>query len=485
MKIFTSSLIFRFLNKLDICENQVVECAKNSIFVKIPNKIADFAQNKFVNITETSIFIKHIDFLIIALLSFSLVSITFASTEIIGLFALAAFLLLLLKTLTVKGEKYDFSSFDIPILLYIAIAGLSAAFSSLLLPSLKGYSKMLIYFAGYLAFFNIFKNNPKRIIYMLSLLALTAAGEALYAVYQQVVGIEALASWQDVTDVNPEQLMNRVYGSLKPLNPNLLAGYLIASFPSSLGMAFWFLIKKKWKFSTVFFAAAALILLATVFTGSRGAYIALAVMMSIFVIISGHLIWNEYDHIKWLKKLWIGGMAAGLLGIIALVMISPSLQHRVLSIFALRGDSSNSYRMNVYTACFKIFQDNWLTGIGPGNTTFRLIYGLYMVTGFDALGAYCVLLEMAVESGIFGVLAFLWIIVLSMIKSIKYIHSNYLIENKIIVSACFMAIMGMMAHGLVDTVWYRPQINVIFWMIIAILAVVTSQNLYVQKENQE
>lgn len=48
-----------------------------------------------------------------------------------------------------------------------------------------------------------------------------------------------------------------------------------------------------------------------------------------------------------------------------------------------------------------MFKDNWWIGVGPGNTAFRLAYGLYMKSGFDALGTYCVPLEVG------GRLAFL------------------------------------------------------------------------------
>ena len=54
-----------------------------------------------------------------------------------------------------------------------------------------------------------------------------------------------------------------------------------------------------------------------------------------------------------------------------------------------------------------MFKDNWLLGIGVGNKNFREIYGLYMKTGFDALSAYNIYLETAVESGIFALIAFL------------------------------------------------------------------------------
>ena len=88
-------------------------------------------------------------------------------------------------------------------------------------------------------------------------------------------------------------------------------------------------------------------------------------------------------------------------------MMSTSLRARVLSIFILRGDSSTSFRMNVYQSSIQMFKDNPFLGIGVGNQNFRETYGLYMKTGYDALSAYNIYLETAVESGIFALLAFL------------------------------------------------------------------------------
>ena len=69
-----------------------------------------------------------------------------------------------------------------------------------------------------------------------------------------------------------------------------------------------------------------------------------------------------------------------------------------------------------------MFKDNWLLGIGVGNQNFREIYGLYMKTGFDALSAYNIYLEIAVESGIFALLAFMAFIFLNLKNVIKYIY---------------------------------------------------------------
>jgi len=474
MSIIKSSLVLRLLNKLDIPESSLLQAVKQSSLVGFFSNLLQNIREKLSKTTENSAFIKNIDNLILLTLSLSLVSIIFASTGIIGLLTAVSFLLIMAKFFCVKEKKHLVTSFDVPVFLYIAIAGLSVAFSSLFMPSLKGYAKMLIYFSGYLTFINVFKSHPKKIIYLMAILAITGSLEAIYAVYQQVVGVEPLAAWQDMTDVNPEQLMNRVYGTLKPFNPNLLAGYLVAVFSSAFGLGFWLLSRKKNVLSLVSFAGAMTILLALIFTGSRGAYMATFTMFCVFVPVSGHIIWHDYGHIKWLKKLWLAGIALSVVSVIIAILISPALQHRVLSIFALRDDSSNSYRLNVYASSIKMFLDNWITGIGPGNTTFRLIYGLYMITGYDALGAYSIPLEVAVELGIFGLLAFGWMIMLSFIKAAKYLVNNNSVSDKIIVSSCIIGITGLMTHGLVDTVWYRPQINLIFWMLIAILAIITS-----------
>ncbi|EKE04622.1 MAG: heptosyltransferase family [uncultured bacterium] len=486
MNLVKSSLFLRLLNKLDIQEDSsLVQAMNNSFIFNKLNGLLGFIQDKMSYFAQSSKLVKNLDNYILILISLLIIAIPFASTKIIGFITVAAFALLAMKFCCVKGEKHNFTSFDIPIFLYIAIVGISVAFSSLLIPSIKGYVKMLIYFGGYLTFLNVLRGKPKRVIYLMGVIALSATAEAFCAIYQQVIGVEALASWQDNTEVNPEQLMNRVYGTLKPFNPNLLAGYLVATFSSALGLAFWFLHKKNVRLTLLAFIGTAAILLAIVFTGSRGAYIATAGMSFVFVLLSGHIIWHDYGHIKWLKKLWIASIIAGIALVILAVLLSPSLLHRIGSIFAFRADSSNSYRFNVYASSIKMFLDNWIIGIGPGNTTFRLIYGLYMVTGFDALGTYSVPLEIAVESGIFGLLIFSWLILFSFIKGVKYIcNKANLLENKIIVSSCLIGITGLMTHGLVDTIWYRPQVNLIFWMLIAILCTMTTSSFSLSQKQE-
>ncbi len=139
----------------------------------------------------------------------------------------------------------------------------------------------------------------------------------------------------------------------------------------------------------------------------------------------------------------------------AMIFVS-SLRHRFLSIFAMRNDSSNSFRFNVYHSSVEMFKDNWLLGIGVGNKNFREIYGLYMKTGFDALSAYNIYLETAVESGIFALIAFLGFLFTLSKDAVKFIITSLDNEKIIFVSLSIISIWAVMFHGLVDTIYFRP-----------------------------
>ena len=141
--------------------------------------------------------------------------------------------------------------------------------------------------------------------------------------------------------------------------------------------------------------------------------------------------------------------------------------------------------MNVYNSSWHMFCDNWLFGIGAGNQTFREIYGLYMISGYDALSTYSVPLEIAVEAGIFALLAFVCFIVLFVIDGYKFLtnadNTNSL-ADKVIVCAAILTVLGVMMHGMFDTIYFRPQVQFVFWTMIAMASSVLNQKLIENKE---
>jgi putative inorganic carbon (HCO3(-)) transporter len=309
----------------------------------------------------------------------------------------------------------------------------------------------------------------------------------------------ALATWQD-PNINAELKITRIFGTLLPLNPNLLAGFVVPIAGLAMhwaavslytvidGVSLWCsqyfgassrtsehsLTKSQWLQAIVLIAVALTLVWASVATGSRGAYIAIAMMAGVMFLFHGHLIfrrpiWRSVG----LKVGWLV-LAVGAVAAVAFVLIkSDALRHRVMSIFSMYEDSSIAYRLHVYQAAWHMIQDNWLFGIGPGNKTFQQIYGLYMVPGYNALGAYSVPLEIWLEQGLLGLMCYGSMLMAVLCRCFHALDSqkNGLILNTVIV--VFIALVGVWVYGWFDTIWYRPIVQWQCWCLLASFAVLT------------
>lgn len=451
-----------------------------SKILNLKNKYYEFFQNKFETIVKNSFLLSKIDEIILMFIGITLFVSTFMESEKIGLVAILVILLTLIKCHIKKGTKVRLSSWDGAIIIYFIICFISTINSTLIPQSIHGFLKTVIYILYYFSVANYFQTNQNKIKYVFLTVGCLCFIESLIAIYQNFAGVEQISTWQDSNYINPEDAIARAYGTLKPYNPNLLGGYLVAGLPYIIGAGSLYLEQKKFK---TFFCSLFIFLvcsLAIFFTGSRGAYLALGAIIAGFIAIVTKIIWTDFEAEKKLKSIWKKAITA-LISVFALVLIAvPKITKRLLSIFILRGDSSTSFRMNVYNSSWHMFCDNWFLGIGAGNQTFREIYGLYMLTGYDALSTYSVPLEIAVESGIFGLISYATFIILFAISVYKFItHPNGL-DKKIIVSVGILTILGVMTHGLFDTIYFRPQVQFLFWTMIAM-----SSSILIQKNCNE
>ena len=413
---------------------------------------------------KNSFLLQNIDFLIFLALAGTILASLTMSSGVIGLGALAVAGLTIVKLLTTPGARLRLGAEEWCLIIYFLIVFISLCGSTLFGLSLKGFLKTVTYILFYFSVAQLFKSNFKYVIATLFVIAAGIFFESGIAFLQNFTHVQAIAGWQDVTNLNPEQVMTRVYGTLQPYNPNLFGGYLVVGLPACLGLTLWLLVKKYYKLAILFFVGTGAGVLSLVFTGCRGAYVAFFAMTLAVLAISLKFFWANY------KKIYLAVVGAGFALSTALILASTSLRARILSIFAMRQDSSNSFRFNVYQSSLQMFKDNWLLGIGVGNKKFREIYGLYMKTGFDALSAYNIYLETAVESGIFALIAFVAYLGMQCFNAVKYILTSTDTAKIVLMSAALVSLIGVMAHGMVDTVFFRPQIQIIFWVMMALIS---------------
>ena len=431
------------------------------------NGILKFTQSKTKFLYENSLFLQNIDKLIFLSIIFVFLASTCMSSDVIGFIALITVFLTFVKILTKPDQTISVKTFELWLLIYFMLVIVSLAGSTLFHLSLKGFFKTFTYMTFYFSMVQYLKDNKSKIPYILGVIGLCVSFEAVVGFLQNFSHVEEISTWQDVSKLNPEEVMTRVYGTLKPYNPNLLGGYFVAGIPALYGLAAYYFADKKFKVSLVWLICALLSSVTLFLTGCRGSYMGMMVIMLGIFAVSAKYLWQNY------KQIYLSIVGAVIVFATAALMFVSSLRARVLSIFAMRQDSSNSFRFNVYHSSIEMFKDNWLLGIGVGNQNFREIYGLYMKTGFDALSAYNIFLEIAVESGVFALIAFLGFLVTLIKNAVKFILKSSDTKAVILVAACIISVCGVCIHGMVDTVFFRPQIQFVFWTMVAVLSNLT------------
>ncbi len=428
------------------------------------NRLFNFTQNHTQFLYNNSLIIQNIDkFIYLSILAVFAASTIFPS-DYIGLIAILTTILTIIKLLFVKDEKLEATGSEIWLLAYFMLVVVSLAGSSLFALSLKGFLKTFIYLGFYLSIAHFLKKNKDKIFPIFLTIGLCISFEGIMGFLQNFAHVEEISTWQDVSKLNPEEVMTRVYGTLKPYNPNLLGGYFVAGIPALYAVVAALFVDKKYNLAILGGICALLSSVALFLTGCRGSYIGMMVILAGTFLVSAKYLWQNY------KAIYISIVGGCVALMTSAILLSASLRARILSIFAMRQDSSNSFRFNVYQSSFNMFKENWLLGIGCGNKNFREIYGIYMRTGFDALSAYNIFLEIAVESGIFALIAFLGFIITNLVDGIKIILKSTNTKQVIFLSAAVISICALMVHGLVDTVFFRPQLQFIFWTMAAVIS---------------
>ncbi len=345
----------------------------------------------------------------------------------------------------------------LPLISYWAIALIATLLSPVRVAALDGMLKLTIYMIAFVSMSRMMRLGWRSVL--VGTYLETALVVCAYAVQQWYLGAPELATWTDITSETAGT--TRVYSFLG--NPNLLAGYLIPALPlGAIAAIHW----RSWGMKVLGAVVAILGAFCITQTQSRGGLLGLAAESFALVLLLVY--WWGKRLPTWTLPVTFGGTA----GAIALgTILVPTLRKRVVSIFGTE-DSSNAFRVNVWMSVLNMIKVKPILGIGPGNKAFNLVYPLYQRSGYSALGAYSVPLELTVETGIIGVICYGWLI-FSIFRQ-AWIALNRLRSDRnmdgLWIIAAIATIVGMMTHGLFDTVWYRPQVQLLWWLAVAIIS---------------
>ncbi len=350
---------------------------------------------------------------------------------------------------------------NLALLLVLAVALLATGFSPVPLAAAKGLMKLTSYLGVYALMRQLLAHSP---LWWDRLVAALLAGELVTSVVgirQLYADASALARWSDANSVAEGTV--RIYSTLE--NPNLLGGFLLPVLPLALvALLRWRTLPQR------LFALAALVLglVALVLTYSRGAWMGMVVSLGLLALLLA-LRFTRHWPPFWRRTLPLLLLVGGTVALVVLVTQVEPLRVRVMSLVAGREDSSNNFRINVWTAALAMVQDRPWLGIGPGNTAFNLIYPLYQQPKFNALSAYSIPLELLVEAGVPGLLAGLGVLVVAVRTGLAAGRGEGPLALPSL--AAVAVFLGLAVQGLTDTIFFRPEVQLVAFFCLATLAV--------------
>ncbi|MCX6766966.1 MAG: O-antigen ligase family protein [Candidatus Moranbacteria bacterium] len=239
-------------------------------------------------------------------------------------------------------------------------------------------------------------------------------------------------------------------------SPNQLAMFLAVPFLIGL---FFTLQEREARTKRLYILSLTLVGLGLYFTYSYGAWLAVAVALSV-------IIWLKYskkDHKKYLA----------IFAILLVAFLAWASLNKYKSIESLGARSSLASRVTIWKSAGLMVEKNPLFGIGPGNFQEKYLeYQKYFppYLEWSAPQPHNIFLAFWLESGLLGLAGFVILLFYFFQDNKKAIANN---------RGVGILLLGIMiyilAHGLVDTTYWRNDLAILFWMIIAM-------NFYVSKE---
>ncbi len=215
-----------------------------------------------------------------------------------------------------------------------------------------------------------------------------------------------------------------------------------------------------------------------ILTQSYGALIGVFVAL-IFYLVMNFVLARKYDKRSELRMLKPLGYFVAVLSVIvaaaSFLMFSGTEKWEMFT--ALSERSSSSVRLEVYEISWDFLQRNPLTGIGLGQ--FEAQYNLQApeILGhapyeWVMIHPHNTYLAFWLNLGVLGLAGFLTLVVLSFLSFMR----EEVLENKYFKLMGLSMLVVMLIHGMIDTYFFKNDLAVLFWLVIAICLLPSLQN---------
>lgn len=354
-------------------------------------------------------------------------------------FAISAIAYLFWKARSRPFQFHLPRSIWLPLLVLFTVGMLSILVSEIPLKSLRGVFKLANQMMIFLMVSDIFRDQKDRrkLEYVFVFFYLLLILDALY---QCGVGKDFIRGFK----LQPASSGARITASFKSYG--LLAAYLLLTLPYLFSLAQHYLTKGRRSVGFLSLTLFSFGLVVLFFTRSRGAYF--AAILGLFAILL-------------ITRKWRGMGIIGLLLGLALVVVPKNV---IIHLDQFGREQSLVERYYLWDRAIKVIQAKPI--LGTGINTYAAVHQKYdktynwRVQGYYAHNGY---LQMAAETGIVGLGAFLYFIFQSIRLNLSSRNSDSAFRLGL-----FIGIINFLCFALVDTILHNSQSVTPFWFILGL-----------------
>lgn len=316
--------------------------------------------------------------------------------------------------------------------------------------SLEGFRAVIQYILWYFVVIQLLKDTKgaKRLCL---LFVIVVSLMAIHGVYQYIIGVEMPAGWVDSKEAG---VRTRVFSILT--SPNILGSLMTLALPLTLSFG---AISESNKKKVLFYFLALMMTGCLVFTFSRGAWIGFGVAILAYVFLKD-------------KRLLIPVI---ILGLLAIVLV-PGIANRITYMLSPEyiESSLRGGRLVRWITGLKILEGTPVFGVGLGhfggavaiNNELSYLVGTETVETFYMDNYY---LKTAVETGLFGLFAFVMLMYQIIINGLRTIRITTDKASKELEIGIFAGLFGVIVHNFVENVFEVPMMTSCFWLLVAVL----------------
>jgi len=246
-------------------------------------------------------------------------------------------------------------------------------------------------------------------------------------------------------------------------------------------------IKYRW----VAFAVSVILFIALILSNSRAAWLSIVVALAVFTILKLKI-----------KFRYIFGVLA------VLVVLFFSFQHQIIdvlehnkqdssadiveqiqSMYNISTDASNLERINRWQSAIRLFKERPFLGWGPG--TYQFVYGAQQMarektiisTNFGDMGnAHSEYLGPLAESGVFGTLSVLLLIIITLNSALRLYKRSKDMDVRFFSMVSMLSLSTYYFHGFLNNFLDSDKLSVPVW---AFTAVIVALDIFYDNEEKE